>query len=34
MKKEILINCSEYETRIAILEENKLVEIVKRIQSL
>ena len=25
MKKEILINCSEYETRVAILEEDKLV---------
>jgi len=34
MKKEILINCSEYETRIAILEENKLVELyVERPQS-
>ncbi|MEW5923639.1 MAG: Rne/Rng family ribonuclease [Candidatus Zixiibacteriota bacterium] len=26
MKKEILVNCSEYETRIAILEDDKLVE--------
>jgi len=34
MKKEILINCSEYETRIAILEEERLVELyIERPQS-
>ena len=27
MKKEILVNCSEYETRIAIMEDDKLVEL-------
>ncbi len=27
MKKEILINCSEYETRVAILEDDRLVEL-------
>ena len=27
MKKEILVNSTEYETRVAILEENRLVEL-------
>jgi len=34
MKKEILINSSEYETRVAILEDDRLVELyVERPQS-
>ena len=34
MKKEILINCSDYETRIAIVEDDRLVELyIERPQS-
>ena len=34
MKKEILINASEYETRVAILEDDRLVELyIERPQS-